>query len=264
MSKHLGAKAAFKYTYTWNKTFGELVGMYPKFKPSNAERYRRGSVFFKALMREMKVQNVGTIYRGLSKSDAEKFMSNVAHGSKMERNTFTSFSHKLDIAKHFSNIGGESMTILRISGKIPCVDYTQTSRYKSHFPNEAEVLLPPGSFEFIDIDINTVNRYTIFDVKFTPKPVNVSAFAKNANKKYNYSKVVNNKTFNNTNVTWNREKLNNLLKSQQQKFENLKKLRSMNETKNAVQRANRKIRELIQKDTKRIEFIQKRLKKKTP
>lgn len=255
MSRHLGAKAAFKYTYTWNKTFGELIGMYPKFKPSNAERYRRGSVFFKALLREMNVQNVGVIYRGLSKSEAEKFIAT----GQVERNTFASFSHNIRTARSFSS---ESRTILKIIGRVPCVDYTQIMRYKSQFPSEAEVLLPPGTLEFLGTKSES-NGWTIFNVRFTPKTVNVNTLAKNANKKYNYSKVNNkNKKYNNTtNITWNVHKLINLLKSQKQKSENLNRLKSMNQTKDAVQRANRKIRELIQKDTKRIEFIQKRLKK---
>lgn len=250
MSRHLGAKAAFKSTFTWNKTFGELVGMYPKFKPSNAERYRRGSVFFKALLNEMKVQDIGTIYRGLSKIDADKFMSN---GMELDRNTFTSFSHNITIAKRF---GSESEVLLRISGRIPCINYGL--RYKSIFPHESEVLLPPGVFNFKDI--NTGNGVTIFDVTFKQKYINVNKLVQNANKKYNYSKTNNtNRMFLNTNYKWNKQKLNTLLNSQGRKLKNLNKLKSMNKSP-AVQSAKRKISELYNQNKKRINFLAKRLK----
>ena len=235
MSRHLGAKAAFKYTYTWDRTFGELVGMYPKFKPSNVQRYQRGSLFFKALMREMRVKNVPKIYRGVSNTDANNIMKDL----KIDRNTFTSFSRNIEVAKRFA---GDSHVIMCVHGTIPCVDYSTNKRYRSVFPEESEVLLPPGTFEqdygHAFNNINSVPGYTVINFKFTPKRVNVNALARNANKKFAYSSVNNkNKNFNNTNNRWNQEKLKVLLANQNKKFENLKKLKSMNQTKDIVKRA---------------------------
>jgi hypothetical protein len=255
MSRHLGAKAAFKYTYTWDRTFGELVGMYPKFKPSNVQRYKRGSLFFKALMREMKVKNIRKIYRGVSTTDANNIMKDLV----IDRNTFTSFSRDIEVAKRFA---GDSRVIMCVQGTIPCVDYSTNMRYRSLFPEESEVLLPPGTFEQdygrAFNNINSVPGYTIINFTFTPKRIDVNALARNANKKFVYSHTNNKKNFNNTNNRWNQEKLKVLLVNQNKKFENLKKLKSMNQTKDAVKRAKSRLLNLINKDKQRIDFFKQR------
>lgn len=191
--KHIGQKAAYFYTHTWNKTMGELTGQYKKHFPKNAERYRRGSMFFKALLREMKVRDVGTIYRGLSKKQALKLISD----KKLTRLTFSSFTKDLDTAEEFAM--GLNV-VLRIKGRVPCIIYDD-KRYVSRYNTEKEVLLPPGVFTMVKRTM-TANDTQIYDVKFKPTNARIVNVGKGTIKVLTSAN-------NNMNLMWRRKKIHN-------------------------------------------------------
>lgn len=175
--KHLARKGAFMYTHTWNKTFGEKVGMYPKFYPGNNERYKRAGVYMKAMSNAMKIHNLKTtpVYRGMSENQMKSLLKN----GEINRNTFTSFSYDRNTASSFSNGG----IIIILDDKVPGIRYNQKN-FISQYNIESEFLLPPGKF--------TINRQVspgLIKVSFTPKVVNFNALERNASKKYVYTKI---------------------------------------------------------------------------
>jgi hypothetical protein len=209
---HLGRKAAYFYSHTWNRTMGEVAGMYPKYFPENAERYRRGSMLFKALLRDMKEQNVGTVYRGLSESQARQ----IIREGKLERKTFSSFTEDIKVADEFAE---DSNTVLRIRGRVPCIKYDDR-RYVSMYNTEKEVLLPPGVFTlqpsknvYFKYNSETINGTNVYNVTFTPIQVQVPRFSgKRANTKTSPN--------NNMNLMWRQKKIHNLEKQLTQLYAN--------------------------------------------
>jgi hypothetical protein len=225
MSKHLGRKAAYYYTHTWNRTFGEKVGMYPKYSPMNDERYKRAGVFMKALASEMKNQNVGTIYRGLSKEQGTAFVET----GVVKRKTFSSFTTDFKVAQWFSDT-----IILAMSGRVPSVKYNQT-RYVSMYNLEKEVLLPPGVFtRDRSKPIRMRGGRTIIEVSFKPIQVNIAKKESKANAKYApmyKNAVAGGALTKNTSVNnqWRRQKANELEKQMQKiQFENMTRVQNLN------------------------------------
>ena len=208
---HLGRKAAYFYSHTWNRTMGEVAGMYPKYFPENAERYRRGSVLFKALLGDMKEQNVGTIYRGLPVDQAIR----IIRDGKLERRTFSSFTEDIKVADEFAE---DSNTVLRIRGRVPCIKYDDR-RYVSMYNTEKEVLLPPGMFTlrpssnvYFKYNTNAINGTNVYNVTFTPIRVNIPRFSGKTKEKTSPN--------NNMNLMWRRKKIHNLDKQLTQLYAN--------------------------------------------
>lgn len=250
--KHLGTKAVYMYTGTWNKTFGELAGMYPKWNPSNAERYKRGSVYFKALLNEMRVRNVGTIYRGVAGDEIV---------DSFERKTFSSFSTNIRVADSFAFLKKDGQ-IMSVSGAFPCVR-VDDPRYRTQYNGESEIILPPGIFER-DYSKNTntsPNGRSIVRYKFRPIQVNINQLHANANKKYNYSDVTKKNIRNISNYRWNRVKLRIVKKSLENKKNNLEKLKKMNQNKEIVKRSMSRIQKLINENKKRANLLERCLNK---
>ena len=223
MSKHLGRKAAYYYTHTWNRTMGEKVGLYPKHSPMNDERYKRAGVFMKALASEMKNQNVGTIYRGLSKKQGAAFVNS----GVVKRKTFSSFTTDFQVAQEFSD-----EIILALSGRVPSVKYNQT-RYVSMYNTEKEVLLPAGVFTRDRAKpIRMRGGRTIIEVSFKPIQVNVAKKEAKANVKYAPMYKNASMTFTkNTSVNnqWRRQKANELEKQMHKiQFENMTRVQNLN------------------------------------
>lgn len=191
MSKHLARKAAYFYTHVWDKTFGEALGLYPPHEKATPQRYMRAGVFIKALLKNMKNQNVGTIWRGLSENQARNFEKN----GQMTRKTFSSFSRSYTVAEKFA----DGKVILVIEGRVPAIKYNQ-KRYKSVYANEDEVLLPPGSFTHNKSHPKTMIRgKTIYYVKFTPIDIHV-----------NIPKTNNTRAQNIMNNRWRQMKIKNI------------------------------------------------------
>ena len=211
MSRHLGRKAAYFYTHTWNRTMGEVAGIYPKHFPENAERYRRGSVLFKALLKDMKEQNVGTIYRGLSESQARA----IIRDGKLERQTFSSFTEDMKVADEFAE---DSNTVIRIRGRVPCIKYDD-SRYVSMYNTEKEVLLPPGVFTlqpsknvYFKYNSETIKGTNVYNVTFTPIRVQIPRFSGKIKERTSPN--------NNMNLMWRQKKIHNLEKQLTQLYTN--------------------------------------------
>lgn len=251
--RHLGAKAVYMYTGTWNKTFGELAGMYKKYNPANVERYTRASVYFKALLNEMRVRNVGKVYRGVGGGEIV---------DSFERKTFSSFSTDIRVADSFAFLKKDGQ-IMSVSGAFPCI-IVDHPRYSTQHSGESEVILPPGIF-VRDYSKNTntsPDGRTVFHYKFTPIQVNINQLHANANKKYNYSNVNKNKKSEIISTyRWNRTKLRAVQKSLQNKYNNLKRFEKMNQSKEIVKRSMTRIQKLINENKKRINLLERSLKK---
>lgn len=168
MSRHIARKGAFFYTHTWDRTFGERVGMFPKHPKTTENRMRRAGTFMKAMEKNMKNQNVGTIYRGLKGYQSQIFEKSGEITSK----TFSSFSKDVDVAVKFARMGSGTI-VLKIEGRVPSIVYNQV-RYISKYYNEQEVLLPPGKF-IQDPKQSTrgLKGVTIIPVIFQPQKLNV-------------------------------------------------------------------------------------------
>ena len=211
MSKHLARKGAFFYTYTWNMTFGEKVGMYPKFNPTNTDRYKRASVFMKAMMKDFKMSNYSRtpLYRGLSQYE----WKNLFHKGtrKLTRNTFTSFTRDFGVAASFA----DSDIVLEFNGSAKTIEYDMI-KYVSVFGSaESEVLFPPGTFT---IDSGGPTRFRgnkqIIKVRFTPKKgVDFNKLEHRANVRFKNRYIKHGATIhmsNNMNERWKQHKVNNL------------------------------------------------------
>lgn len=251
MSRYLARKAAFFHTHTWNKTFGEKVGAFPKFNPKNTERYKRAGLFMRILMKEFKMKNFTNrpIYRGVSPYE----WKNLFHEgrTKMTRNNFTSFTSKFDVAHTFAD---ESKVILEFRGSTPVIEYDDV-RYLSLY-SEDEILFPPGTFTvYTKGPIRMRGKARIYSVHFTPKSnVNFEALEKRANIRFRNRYVKMSKTSNNNknkmnmNMAWKIMKANNLnMLRQKILYENLGKL-------NIIER---KIRALPNRDQKKLDMIKK-------
>jgi hypothetical protein len=190
---------------------GEVAGIYPKHFPENAERYRRGSVLFKALLKDMKEQNVGTIYRGLSESQARA----IIRDGKLERQTFSSFTEDMKVADEFAE---DSNTVIRIRGRVPCIKYDDR-RYVSMYNTEKEVLLPPGTFTlqpsknvYFKYNSETINGTNVYNVTFTPIRVQIPRFSGKIKERTSPN--------NNMNLMWRQKKIHNLEKQLTQLYTN--------------------------------------------
>lgn len=190
MSKHLAKKGAYFYTHVWNRTFGEALGLYPPHKNATPQRYKRAGVFIKSMLKDMKNQNVGTIYRGLQVNQARNFEKN----GQMTRKTFSSFSRNYPTAHRFAH--GD--VILQIDGRVPAIRYNNV-RYKSVYP-EKEILLPPGTFTFDKSRPKIMkDGVFIYHVKFTPTEIKVNipttklntSERNNMNNRWRYMKIKN-------------------------------------------------------------------------
>lgn len=182
--KHLARKAAYKQTRIWNRTFGEKVGMYPKFFPGNTERYKRAGVFMNALVNQMKMYNLSKtpVHRGISGNQ----MNTILKNRSINRNTFTSFSFDPTVAHKFANSfandpKNRGIVLTLQNKKVPGIMYNGRT-FISQFPGEREILLPPGK-----LTLGTQIIPGVFKVSFTQKNVNFNALERNANKKYTYT-----------------------------------------------------------------------------
>lgn len=220
MSKHLARKGAYFYTHVWNQTFGEALGLYPPHEKATPQRYTRAGVFIKALLKDMKNQNVGIIWRGLSKSQARNFEKN----GQMTRKTFSSFSRKYDVAHEFA----DGNVILVIQGRVPSIKYNQ-NKYKSAYAGEQEVLLPPGIFTHDKSQpISMIAGVTLYPVKFTPIEIQV-----------NIPKTTSNtRTRNNMNNRWRHMKIQELSEHMSNVGSNLNRLIKMREKETNEKRRN--------------------------
>ena len=86
------------------------------------------------------------------------------------RKTFSSFTSNLNVAKRFL---GNQKQILRINNpqNIPSIVYGGQNGYKSQYPSESEVLLPPGTFtrsqpNIIEYNNRFPNKFHIIPVRF--------------------------------------------------------------------------------------------------
>lgn len=193
--KHLARKGAFLYTHTWNKTFGEKVGVFPKYYPKSNQRYKRAGVFMKVMNNAMVNKNYKKpLYRGLTNRMFSHFK--VGNGKMvMNRKTFSSFTNNLNKAREFSN-----GYIIKITGPVPSIKYNQKV-YKSQYPDEAEVLLPPGIFT-AKSGYYENKSHMIIPVTFSRMRQNINKLEKNANKRHPSPKKVVNRKNNNNESLW--------------------------------------------------------------
>lgn len=182
MSKYLGSKAAFYRTYGFNKVEGSLVGAYPKIS-KNAENYKRSSVFFKSLLRELKpIKSGTTLYRGLPPHEARALTTS----GVIEKKTFASFTTDVKIAlrliansiyKSKNTTAPLVVMSVNVSNNTPTRGVVYNGiRYKSMFPTEKEILLPPGTFTFsrkpnhVRVEKKKDVVVIFITVTFTPSP----------------------------------------------------------------------------------------------
>ena len=172
---YLGRKSAFMYTHGYNKVMRSLIGNYPKMENKN-EKYKRATVFRKAIIQSMKVpkHNNFSIIRGLSGPNANIVRKHIANGTPYNRNAFSSFSKYPNVAMKFtnSNASGKNKILIAIpNARIPSINYGGRNSYRSLY-NEKEILLPPGRFTFNKSKVITHGPYTLYQANFKPKNIN--------------------------------------------------------------------------------------------
>lgn len=161
---HLQKKSAFMYTMGHNTHIRSLIGNFPRKEGRNL-LYKKAELYRKHLFNSIRpIKSGKEIYRGISGKNAENFKERMSRGNKnFNKYTFSSFTRNPKKAVEFSK-GSKIVLVLKPYGGLPVVNYTNTTRgLKSKFMNEAEVLLPPGSFKVIGS-----KRDGYYNVQFKP------------------------------------------------------------------------------------------------
>lgn len=95
----------------------------------------------KYIMRHMKIQNYnGPLYRGLRNNQN---ITNFNTKNTVKRNWFSSFSKNAVVANSYTKNKKRRILVINNPKRIRSVNYVN---YKSEYPGEVEVLLPPGVF----------------------------------------------------------------------------------------------------------------------
>ena len=156
----LAKNAALAQTSNNYKIFRALVNNNTKLKRQNAELIPLYVRYTEALATAMQPHSFkGPLYRGLR--EPKNHFTNQA-----TRKTFASFTPNLVTAKN-SSTGTKQILKLRNPQNIPSIVYGKNG-YNSHFPNEQEVLLPPGTFTRNNNNQN-INDYIGGDKRFPIK-----------------------------------------------------------------------------------------------
>ena len=195
---HLGRKAAFFYTYGYNKAMRSLVGNFPKQEGKN-ETYKRARVFRNSLIRTVKpLTGNSTLYRGVSGPNAQKVRNIVSNGrTNYNRNSFSSFSLNFGKSLEFANKKDPIVLMIKNPKGLPSINYGKHG-FITMFNEEKEILLPPGRFTIIT-KIGGPNKgvpYTAYVVKFTQRSSKTSNLEKRANALQRVPATNNNKNIN--------------------------------------------------------------------
>jgi hypothetical protein len=164
----LARNAALAQTSNNYKIFRALVNKNTKLKKQNAELIPLYIRYTEALATAMRPHSFkGPLYRGLREPENH-------FTTQATRKTFASFTPNLLTAK-YSSTGTKQILKLNNPQNIPSIVYGQNG-YNSHYRNEQEVLLPPGTFtrinrnqniiEYIGGDNRFPNRFRIIPVRF--------------------------------------------------------------------------------------------------
>ena len=175
----LAKTAALAQTSNKYKIFRALVNKNTELKNLNAELIPLYIRYTEALAKAMSPYEFkGPLYRGL-REPKNHFTTQAT------RKTFASFTPNLMTAK-YSSTGTKQILKLNNPQNIPSIVYGQNG-YNSHYRNEQEVLLPPGTFtrinrnqniiDYIGADNRFPNKFHIIPVRFN---VN-QAFMENPN-----------------------------------------------------------------------------------
>lgn len=172
----LASKAAIRRTLVWNKVIKEAQNLSPEksivppgFKGTTNQKYAYALTLHNRLVRYAKTHPMvynQPLYRGISGPEFYKFFVGMTPVHKIN---LSSFSKDYDVARRFAEGHGQkgkrAVLVLEGGVKIPSVDYT-TGRFRSMYPEEYEVVLPPGTFTKLAHGIDRKHGMDLMYIKY--------------------------------------------------------------------------------------------------